>query len=299
MDTYEKECRICLSEEVVSDDELITPCRCNGTSKYVHRSCLNKWRSVNIGREANSYCMECREKYIIRRKYELEKKRIFNNSFRTFICSSYIISGLSGTFWSMFVPKSNKYLISLLNQGNPEPTINICNYNYHINNTTCVKSITMSQFISPPNGFYPCVIFHMYFLLTINTILFTLYYYKTICQKIKRKKRYFLLNILTLCFWNIYSIRFFIVYYISSSIFYEPSMFFGIAHVSLLLDGGCFFNFIKSHNSKIKIMNEIDNEEIILSWYNNPTHTLEFTELELPGLNGLLEESDVEETGYG
>ena len=85
----------------------------------------------------------------------------------------------------------------------------------------------------------------------------------------------------------------------SSRIFYDPSIFFGLAHIGLIVDGGCFFNFIKSHNSKIKIMNEIDNKEIILSWYNNPTHTLEFTELELPELNGLLEESDVEEIAYG
>ncbi|KAM0906389.1 hypothetical protein ACQ4PT_016809 [Festuca glaucescens] len=39
-------CRICL--EAVSDigDELISPCMCKGTQQFVHRSCLDHWRSV-------------------------------------------------------------------------------------------------------------------------------------------------------------------------------------------------------------------------------------------------------------
>ena len=39
------QCRICLDNE---GDDLIAPCNCKGTQKYVHRSCLDNWRSTKI-----------------------------------------------------------------------------------------------------------------------------------------------------------------------------------------------------------------------------------------------------------
>ncbi|RRT74374.1 hypothetical protein B296_00029458 [Ensete ventricosum] len=39
-------CRICLENESFPGDELISPCMCKGTQQFVHRSCLDHWRSV-------------------------------------------------------------------------------------------------------------------------------------------------------------------------------------------------------------------------------------------------------------
>ncbi|XVF23196.1 hypothetical protein REPUB_Repub13aG0016400 [Reevesia pubescens] len=39
------QCRICLD---IGGDDLIAPCHCKGTQKYVHRSCLDNWRSTKI-----------------------------------------------------------------------------------------------------------------------------------------------------------------------------------------------------------------------------------------------------------
>uniref|UniRef100_A0A0E0N9D1 RING-CH-type domain-containing protein n=1 Tax=Oryza rufipogon TaxID=4529 RepID=A0A0E0N9D1_ORYRU len=39
------QCRICLDNE---GDDLIAPCHCKGTQKYVHRSCLDNWRSTKV-----------------------------------------------------------------------------------------------------------------------------------------------------------------------------------------------------------------------------------------------------------
>ncbi|KAG8638187.1 uncharacterized protein LOC110599632 isoform X3 [Manihot esculenta] len=39
------QCRICLD---TGGDDLIAPCHCKGTQKYVHRSCLDNWRSTKI-----------------------------------------------------------------------------------------------------------------------------------------------------------------------------------------------------------------------------------------------------------
>lgn len=37
--------------------ELIAPCKCKGTSKYVHRECLDQWRAVKVS--ANCFCTFC------------------------------------------------------------------------------------------------------------------------------------------------------------------------------------------------------------------------------------------------
>ena len=38
-------CRICFEPEM-SDEELISPCDCAGSQKYVHLSCLSKWQAT-------------------------------------------------------------------------------------------------------------------------------------------------------------------------------------------------------------------------------------------------------------
>ncbi|XP_051195339.1 uncharacterized protein [Lolium perenne] len=56
------QCRICLDNE---GDDLIAPCHCKGTQKYVHRSCLDNWRSTKEG-SAFSHCTECRAAFVLR-----------------------------------------------------------------------------------------------------------------------------------------------------------------------------------------------------------------------------------------
>ncbi|PWA75768.1 hypothetical protein CTI12_AA057800 [Artemisia annua] len=42
-------CRICLQcADGVKDEGLISPCMCKGTQQFVHRSCLDHWRSVKV-----------------------------------------------------------------------------------------------------------------------------------------------------------------------------------------------------------------------------------------------------------
>eukprot|EP01038_Epipyxis_sp_PR26KG_P008680 gene8680-11731_t len=49
-------CRICLDDGVRKD--LIAPCKCSGSQKWVHRACLDKWRSMKEDK-AFSACTEC------------------------------------------------------------------------------------------------------------------------------------------------------------------------------------------------------------------------------------------------
>ena len=53
-------CRICLEDD--NRDCMIAPCQCNGSSKWVHRHCLDQWR-VNQEDRAFSKCTECLFEY--------------------------------------------------------------------------------------------------------------------------------------------------------------------------------------------------------------------------------------------
>lgn len=59
-------CRICLeSESLTPGDELIAPCMCKGTHQFVHRDCLDHWRSVKEG-FAFSHCTTCKAQFHLR-----------------------------------------------------------------------------------------------------------------------------------------------------------------------------------------------------------------------------------------
>ena len=59
-----KQCRICLDEDENIED-LIVPCQCDGTQKYVHRKCLERWRQENKDNINYTRCQECLTDYKI------------------------------------------------------------------------------------------------------------------------------------------------------------------------------------------------------------------------------------------
>lgn len=58
-------CRICLQDEP-DKRSLISPCRCSGTSQYVHRTCLAEWRNTSVNPLATKLCLVCHTKYQIK-----------------------------------------------------------------------------------------------------------------------------------------------------------------------------------------------------------------------------------------
>ncbi|CAF1576756.1 unnamed protein product [Didymodactylos carnosus] len=58
-----KLCRICY--ETDNENDLISPCLCSGSSAYVHRKCLDNWRSLNTNGKSFSFCNVCQFKYVI------------------------------------------------------------------------------------------------------------------------------------------------------------------------------------------------------------------------------------------
>lgn len=57
------ECRICLEEDEI--ENLISPCLCRGTSKYIHEKCLNEWRTLSENRENETICPQCKFVYLL------------------------------------------------------------------------------------------------------------------------------------------------------------------------------------------------------------------------------------------
>ncbi|MCL7046872.1 hypothetical protein MKW94_028790 [Papaver nudicaule] len=66
----QNQCRICLESDRRG---FIAPCLCKGTSKYVHRDCLDQWRSVKEG-FAFAHCTTCKAQYHLRVNAFADKK---------------------------------------------------------------------------------------------------------------------------------------------------------------------------------------------------------------------------------
>ncbi|EPQ29201.1 uncharacterized protein PFL1_03488 [Pseudozyma flocculosa PF-1] len=66
----ERICRLCFADEHELNDDgtsmgrLISPCRCRGSMKYVHASCLSQWRHKSRSSEAARVCGQCSSRYL-------------------------------------------------------------------------------------------------------------------------------------------------------------------------------------------------------------------------------------------
>lgn len=72
------QCRICLDEEE-TDINFIVPCKCRGSVKYIHRKCLDLWRSQNPQSDNFKRCNTCLFEYVIEQvpqNPEKERKRL-------------------------------------------------------------------------------------------------------------------------------------------------------------------------------------------------------------------------------
>lgn len=88
-----KTCRICLEED---REELIAPCLCKGTSKWIHRTCLDRWRREN--RRAYERCNECKALYVIE-TMPVEVKREIWTMAGFFVCFSLFVGACLCESW--------------------------------------------------------------------------------------------------------------------------------------------------------------------------------------------------------
>lgn len=60
----EKICKICFEQET-SSKPVISPCKCRGSSKYIHDECLRSWLSYDMNNLENKSCEICKHPYHI------------------------------------------------------------------------------------------------------------------------------------------------------------------------------------------------------------------------------------------
>ncbi len=56
-----KICRICLSDD--NTENIISPCSCIGSARFVHRKCIDKWRKLSPNPQSRIQCEVCKSYY--------------------------------------------------------------------------------------------------------------------------------------------------------------------------------------------------------------------------------------------
>lgn len=158
------QCRICL-EENLNREDVIVPCNCRGTQKYVHKYCLNAWRTVNRRNRLYHTCRICERNYSFTRILGLNYIPVYTGEYQTTdeVNKPYRI--LSNTMYYLFGnPIMNMFLIQFISgvvELSSNPTDN-----------------TMIEEFAKINPYYREHPSHIYYMLTVLTLEFflSLYY---------------------------------------------------------------------------------------------------------------------------
>ena len=172
MSSDENECRICFELETI-DDPFIYPCKCKGTSKYVHTSCLNSWRTINRDNDAFIRCMECRTEYDIINEFPMENVKLFfccRKMIQSY-CINYLVGSTLGVFIWIIESYGDNYLFLRTMDGN-------------FKNDGELLKIIKEDSLAPQ-------IFYFSFALFIQNILFYIYYLLKVKKNIHRLSIYY------------------------------------------------------------------------------------------------------------
>jgi len=83
----DNQCRICFE----TGGDLIAPCLCSGTSKWIHRTCLDQWRAAGSNARAMTNCFECGFQYRLIQDKSLTDRRRAEERQNCFRFSGWII----------------------------------------------------------------------------------------------------------------------------------------------------------------------------------------------------------------
>lgn len=90
-------CRICLDDE--ETHTLLTPCRCDGSSAYVHESCLMKWLQMSEKRK----CEICLTPFILEYNRPLEELPRALSSLSGPAPALFVFSAFFASTWSSMI----------------------------------------------------------------------------------------------------------------------------------------------------------------------------------------------------
>jgi len=249
-----KECRICYEDENENDKEMINPCGCSGTGKYVHAHCLEQWRATQRGRLGRVQCQECQIFYNISTKFPVERYKFVFNLPCTMLESFYFlflniamvcVAGIILSF------DTNLYFIKAFTMGNKE----------------------LQVFISKNTEDTPFLLCYYYTLLTfLSSIGLEFFIFMKIRANIIIKKRYWEMALMPYSVICIFNMHFLYLYLLTFGRYYEPWIFIssGFSFLNYVILG----IFCWVHNRIINRLNIKKNKEIILNY--NPNHPLSY-----------------------
>lgn len=236
------ECRICYEEEK-NKKTLIHPCACDGTNRYVHRTCLNEWRLYGQNPHAKKKCMECRKQYIFTKKYPQENYSIHLFStgdemlFQFGLIELFVII-ICIIFFTIDSSYNNIAMKDTLHIFNVDDSYDL----YYDND------VNLYLFYFTFTTFLLACIFHI-----ISTIM--------IYRNIHRKKHYFILTAGIHLISVIVSSHYLYFIYIIS-IFHSELCIFIMGLLSFF-NPCLFFLIIENHNEILEILNKKFNKKII------------------------------------
>lgn len=106
----ERVCRLCFSGEVtIETGRLFSPCRCSGSMRYIHLSCLNQWRRRSPKASSYFQCDQCHYRYNVRRTFVAELLQSHNTTaILTAVCLMTTVFVLGGA--ALYFSISHRFL---------------------------------------------------------------------------------------------------------------------------------------------------------------------------------------------
>lgn len=183
--TEELACRYCFDSD--KRENLISPCKCNGTMKWIHRHCLDDWRIEGKVKNCFRSCPECLFVYKMRPRSSFSTLK-FNKSYVFFyvlldICIFLFLSSCVGYIAGRIIHYMDEnHAICLPDCQLPEPTRTegfvgpLCRLcpplqTFFGFNTTTSFSMTTYSYISLSWAIYSSVIRYFMILYRLLTIL--------------------------------------------------------------------------------------------------------------------------------
>lgn len=254
----ENECRICFEEET-PENPFIWPCRCKGTSRYVHESCLDKWRYESVGTPAFEICMECRYKYKFQHQYPYEfHTQISINACVIMICINML--PLLFTYFMSQVDLVNDHTIIRTIMGENNTLVQ-----HIVNNPRLLSSLSYNMYYN--------------MILTVQSWIFMSCYVTYICKTVHRKKQFFKKLMKSWFFYFFFMFKFPLLFQTLIDDIAWTTVFVTISTIFIFFEPMNYIILFKKHNS-ILIYLDTDNSYTLRN-YNEEDDTPQLNQQQL------------------
>ena len=264
------DCRICLEKDDIKN--LIHPCKCRGTVKYVHEKCLIQWIETTGNNLFKKKCSICNENYLIIKKANREKFMIDITIDVQHIVGEIIFAEVIILIFTFVLAaldhtcgiKSTRVLsLNMFKTDNFDRTLNtLFNQTYTVNNRRLNKDNAVLFYINYTHYISYFTYLNLFFIMCYIRVKNRYLYWRYMKIKIALAYIYF----------NLFPILFNLLMWSDD---YQVESFFCIVTTIF-----CFFNYfgLKAililHNDGLKKINGENQSITILSVQNNPLNEL-------------------------